>query len=129
MVAPATTTNLRAVAVVLVVDEQAQSIAPVTPEVIIAPCTLGVNMIVLLAASLGRPASVAVPLVTVMAPLVLSMLTAETFLEIFSALLRALYSLAAAVIPAKPLLWKASLTKLFGELAAIIISDTLERTV
>lgn len=119
----------RACAVDVPADVQAQSMAPVTPDASAAPCTLGLKFKVLPAASVGIPALVVLSDVTVMTPVAVSIVMSATYLDCFSLVPRALYSVAAAVTPARPSVWNASEIKLFGELAAITISETFERTV
>jgi hypothetical protein len=81
----------------------------------------------LLCASVGKPPPAA--LVTVITPVPVSIWILATIFDCFSAIARALYSVAAAVTPAKLSDWKASEIRLLGELAAITISEILARAV
>ena len=132
MVPAAVTAKPRAVAVVLVVEAQAQSIAPVAPAAKATFLTLGEKVKVMPAATVGKPATASAPDFTVITPVAVSIAigaVVSNILLLFSEAERALYSVAAAVTPGKPSVWKASLISDLGEEAAIIISDTLARTV
>ena len=119
----------RAVAVATVVVPQAQSIAPVAPATRATLFTLGVKLMVMPCATVGKPVEAPPVVAIILKGEAAAIVIFATYLEAFVAAGIALYVVIAAATPGKPSVWKASLTRVLGEVAAITASETFARTV
>ena len=120
----------RAVAVATVWEPQAQSMAPWTDAVGVAPWTLGLKTSVLPLSTVGIPLLAVAATVTVMGQgVAVDIAKPDTYFDVLVDAAAELKAVANAVKPVMPSVWNASLAPPLTDEAAMTASDTLARTV